>query len=453
MKIKKENAVLKMLAKLRPAAFLPLALCALCAISMAVSCGSPTGSGTEHNDPIGPVSYPDETNKDPGKWTVFFDSMGGSHVQAEAVTKGDRALMPTPPVRAGFTFGGWFTSEYCSDPLYEQWNQYEQGITSIEDLKWNFNSTAVDDNMTLYARWTGGEKWFVYDGMWRTWKYWMCIGQVIQLEPGTYDAGMVAFGDANLQNGVEEGWFGVFRYDANGMKVPYLDGALMNDFTYDNNGNIVTINSFRKYVTKPAAGESLYDLMGVADGYGLSDDGYGPVLMIPGGQDGLGGYQRGDTTFTVDKAGWYFVSYDAGLGYQDNGTGGMMLVYSMYIKKHGYSDNLLQHGDLWFQDQDDMEKYVLNFNPDTINYQFNNPDNWQSDFLVAPPVLTADGPNTQVYPGLAPGKWFLYACGQGSGYLPYYMKQWGEGWSFVETEFPKFGSTVDWPDKNYANWF
>ncbi len=67
--------------------------------------------------------------------SVTFDSNGGSAVPAiNDVEHGTAVSTPTAPTRSGYTFGGWYT---------------DSGLTTA----YNF-STAVTDNVTLYAKWT-----------------------------------------------------------------------------------------------------------------------------------------------------------------------------------------------------------------------------------------------------------------------------------------------------------
>ena len=70
------------------------------------------------------------------KYTVTFDSQGGSAVASSTVKSGGKVLKPiTNPTRAGYTFAGWFTAA-------------ENGE------EWNFTSGIVTGNLTLYAHWT-----------------------------------------------------------------------------------------------------------------------------------------------------------------------------------------------------------------------------------------------------------------------------------------------------------
>lgn len=67
------------------------------------------------------------------KYTVKFDSRGGSKVSTKQIVPNKKMSEPTAPTRSKYTFAGWYTS------------------TSFK-TKWNF-SNKVTKNMTLYAKW------------------------------------------------------------------------------------------------------------------------------------------------------------------------------------------------------------------------------------------------------------------------------------------------------------
>ena len=66
---------------------------------------------------------------------VTFESNGGTAVAPIATNYGTTIAVPVPPVKAGHTFVGWFQ---------------EAALTT----SWNFTSNMVEDDMTLYAKWT-----------------------------------------------------------------------------------------------------------------------------------------------------------------------------------------------------------------------------------------------------------------------------------------------------------
>ena len=68
------------------------------------------------------------------KYTLSFDSKGGSFVQAVSAFAGETVQLTQKPTRSGYTFDGWYTnSSYTGTP-----------ITSI----------VLTDNTTLYAKWS-----------------------------------------------------------------------------------------------------------------------------------------------------------------------------------------------------------------------------------------------------------------------------------------------------------
>jgi len=74
-----------------------------------------------------------EDNKDEEKvtkYTVTFDSKGGSKVAKQTVEEGKKATEPKAPTKSGYTFKGWY----------------------LENTKYNF-SNKVTKNLTLIAKW------------------------------------------------------------------------------------------------------------------------------------------------------------------------------------------------------------------------------------------------------------------------------------------------------------
>ena len=65
------------------------------------------------------------------KFTVTFDSAGGSEVAPQEVTDGGKATEPNAPTRTGYTFLGWYLGEEL----------------------WSFGGDSVTQNMTLSAKW------------------------------------------------------------------------------------------------------------------------------------------------------------------------------------------------------------------------------------------------------------------------------------------------------------
>ena len=68
------------------------------------------------------------------KYTVSFDSNGGSAVASAQVNDGDKLTAPTQPVRKMYVFDGWYK---------------DSGFTQV----WDFDTDTVTKNITLYAKW------------------------------------------------------------------------------------------------------------------------------------------------------------------------------------------------------------------------------------------------------------------------------------------------------------
>ena len=79
------------------------------------------------------------------EYVVNFDTDYGSSVAAQVVEEGKTVSEPETPDRAGYTFGGWYKDEACSD-----------------GQEFNFSSQTITADTTIYAKWIknleGGEK-------------------------------------------------------------------------------------------------------------------------------------------------------------------------------------------------------------------------------------------------------------------------------------------------------
>ena len=69
------------------------------------------------------------------KYTVTFDSDGGSEIGNQEVSDGKKANEPDAPTKTGYTFGGWF----------------------VKTTEWNFLAYTVTENVTLKAKWIANE--------------------------------------------------------------------------------------------------------------------------------------------------------------------------------------------------------------------------------------------------------------------------------------------------------
>jgi uncharacterized repeat protein (TIGR02543 family) len=70
-----------------------------------------------------------------GSFTIKFNSKGGSAVDSIKANFGDKISAPSAPTRAGFTFGGWYKEDACTNV-------------------WDFSTATVAGDMTLFAKWT-----------------------------------------------------------------------------------------------------------------------------------------------------------------------------------------------------------------------------------------------------------------------------------------------------------
>jgi len=67
------------------------------------------------------------------KYTVYFNSNGGSEVLSQIVKEGEKVIKPDDPIRVNYEFLGWHKN-YWSD-------------------EWLFHTDVVISDTTLYARW------------------------------------------------------------------------------------------------------------------------------------------------------------------------------------------------------------------------------------------------------------------------------------------------------------
>ena len=90
------------------------------------------------------ATWEKENDEPAAKYTVTFDSNGGSKVSSQTVTEGSKATKPTNPTRSGYTFAGWeldgktydFNTKVTKDiTLKAKWTQkkYTIKITAVDD--------------------------------------------------------------------------------------------------------------------------------------------------------------------------------------------------------------------------------------------------------------------------------------------------------------------------------
>ncbi|MDR1136551.1 MAG: glycoside hydrolase family 3 C-terminal domain-containing protein [Clostridiales Family XIII bacterium] len=94
------------------------------------------------------------------RYTVTFNSNGGSDVAAQQITAGETATVPTAPTKADFTFGGWYSDEALtlayvfSTPvtadisLYAKWNAITPGEAYTVTFNSNGGSTVAAQQVT-----------------------------------------------------------------------------------------------------------------------------------------------------------------------------------------------------------------------------------------------------------------------------------------------------------------
>ena len=74
------------------------------------------------------------------EFEVIFDSQGGTNIEKKIVLDGEKVSAPEEPSLPGYTFAGWYLDAACSD-----------------EKKWDFATSVVTSNVTLYAKWVEEE--------------------------------------------------------------------------------------------------------------------------------------------------------------------------------------------------------------------------------------------------------------------------------------------------------
>ncbi|WP_169447579.1 InlB B-repeat-containing protein [Paenibacillus daejeonensis] len=81
-----------------------------------------------------PVTQNPPVTGEATKFTITFDVDGGTQAPAaQSVVGGELLTKPADPIRAGYTFAGWYQAD---------------------GTEWNFGTDKVDSNLTLTAKWT-----------------------------------------------------------------------------------------------------------------------------------------------------------------------------------------------------------------------------------------------------------------------------------------------------------
>jgi uncharacterized repeat protein (TIGR02543 family) len=81
--------------------------------------------------------------------TITFDSDGGSAVESQTVTSGEKATKPEDPTKDGFTFQGWYQVTYAD-------------AGTLAEEAFDFENTAISEDITLKAVWQSDLKLAVY---------------------------------------------------------------------------------------------------------------------------------------------------------------------------------------------------------------------------------------------------------------------------------------------------
>ena len=79
------------------------------------------------------------------KYTVTYNTNGGSAVSSATVSEGNKLTAPEAPTKAGYTFLGWYKDAAFTN-------------------SWNFDADTVTSNTTLYAKWTEATKIYGISG-------------------------------------------------------------------------------------------------------------------------------------------------------------------------------------------------------------------------------------------------------------------------------------------------
>lgn len=79
------------------------------------------------------------------KYTVTYNTNGGSAVGSATVSEGGKLTEPQAPTKDGYTFHGWYK---------------DAAFTNA----WNFGADTVTGNTTLYAKWTEATKIYGISG-------------------------------------------------------------------------------------------------------------------------------------------------------------------------------------------------------------------------------------------------------------------------------------------------
>ncbi|KAK3604871.1 hypothetical protein CHS0354_000534 [Potamilus streckersoni] len=89
---------------------------------------------SENSEHVNAYKSGECVSPEPIKYTVTFDSKGGTSVGSVTVTSGSKVTKPKEPTRAGYDFDGWYK---------------EEASTNV----FNFDTETIKANIILYAKW------------------------------------------------------------------------------------------------------------------------------------------------------------------------------------------------------------------------------------------------------------------------------------------------------------
>ncbi|MBO6302969.1 MAG: InlB B-repeat-containing protein [Ruminiclostridium sp.] len=246
--------------------------------------------------------------------TVTFDSQGGSSVSSQTVNYNAKATKPTDPTKTGYTFGGWYKEEACTNA-------------------WNFSSDTVDDDITLYAKWTTDSYSISYN---------LGGGSVSGTNPTSYNIETAAFtlknptrtgytfkgwsgtglsGDTNTTVSVAKGSTGNRTYTANWTANTYTVTLNNQSATTAGTASVTaTYGSAMPSITKPTKTGYTFG------GYYTETNGGGTQYYT---STGASARNWDKTSATTLYAKWTANTYTVTLN-KNNGTGGTASVTATY---------------------------------------------------------------------------------------------------------------------------
>lgn len=95
-------------------------------------------------DAMGNTSFETFSIQKTGEFVLSFDTQGGTLIDARSVSVYSTFDAPEPPIRTGYTFGGWYKEAACVNA-------------------WDFETMPIVSDLTLYAKWTINKYTFKFD--------------------------------------------------------------------------------------------------------------------------------------------------------------------------------------------------------------------------------------------------------------------------------------------------